>query len=1230
MLVFIAQLELFHIEENYFFSTDEDARQAMRLDGGKVKEVQVHLLLSSRAEMQKVIETARSTTSAFAGITVPQPVQQPMQTSMQQQSMQPSIQQQPQMPQILDQKIKNAHVSPSQPVTLAQTLPLTQNFAMLQSQLLSNQTQQGSATQNPLLTSNSLSGILAQQMYQQHQMQMMSQQQNMPLMTSTSVRHDNYSSTQAKPYATMNPIPMENVIESKESLNNQKLGLIDPYMKRREEELNLKKRSSRSRSRSRERRDRRDRRRSRSRDRGDRSDRSDRRTRHRDRSRSRDRRRRRSREHSRDRSGRDKDRSKRSLEKEERVPGKSFESVKSPDSYRSGSENVDEKKSSLTNLWGNGANQQQPVGILQNFSSFNVPGMKPGANLFQNMYNQPTGNDQPSNQSSSTTDEKRPVSSFEPVMPMLPYGNSYKNDRSANSRSAPSEKENQSCCLRVKNIGTETHYSVLRRFFSGYHIPNDGIKLLNDQYGNRIGEAVVRFQRPEVARAALAKDRTMLNKNMVSCKSISADEYDEEVDSYKPPRGGGFRDQGGFRSGRGGRDGRDEDDYRRYNRGNRFDDDRRRFDDDNRDRFNVGNDNFDNNYISSRDTTKYSTLIIEGLPVETTLDDIKLLFSNYPVVQIIFPKDSNDIHAYVKLQGPEDAQKAVNDAFRIGYKPVFVSTCSDDIFARVAKENKVDVIDGSRKSDPKVINERPIEIHDDEDDDDENDGNGGTGDRGRNVDDDSEENDNSKEMNLNKNELNRSAENTGSMNLGNLSGGKPSGIPSLFDVNIERPNDSVGGAESPPSNFMQGLSSVNTSDPRLNREVGFGGGNVATMTPPAFGMNANISGPGPGMGNMLPSQMGNNSNRNNISGDEKNCVFISNMEYKISEKEVRDWLGTIGLNPKLVYFLKNNRGQSTGSSYCIFDTPGEARRALVKNRLRFNSRTVFVNQIPMERVRQEFPEVDKDLNQGNDDDMAVDDDNDDDNKDDDNDDDENDENRDDNENKNEIEKNIVVNEPKDVKRNEDDIKVVEKKTESPEKPTHKNPFKQKSSVSEERTVQESEPPNNDKSNSNFGGGNMNMMGSGGQMGAGGQMGSGGPMGSSGHMGARGLMDSDIMSRGSIGDNQMGYMNMQSNNMMNSQQDSGDGGSGGGGHYNNNMNFIIELRNVPFKATVEDILQFFNGFPLTPNHVIRRYNDDGTPTGDARVCFNSLVQARKAMERNRCHIMGRPIFLMALR
>lgn len=60
----------------------------MRLDGGRLKEIQVRLFLSSRAEMQEVIETARQTTislmqmqrqpTAVAAACVPPPIPPPI------------------------------------------------------------------------------------------------------------------------------------------------------------------------------------------------------------------------------------------------------------------------------------------------------------------------------------------------------------------------------------------------------------------------------------------------------------------------------------------------------------------------------------------------------------------------------------------------------------------------------------------------------------------------------------------------------------------------------------------------------------------------------------------------------------------------------------------------------------------------------------------------------------------------------------------------------------------------------------------------------------------------------------------------------------------------------------------------------------------------------------------------------------------------------------------------
>ncbi|KAJ8925156.1 hypothetical protein NQ315_001341 [Exocentrus adspersus] len=57
------------------FSTDEDARQAFNRNNGKIKEVQISLMLSSRTEMQRVIEAARA--QSYAAFMQPTPAAVP-------------------------------------------------------------------------------------------------------------------------------------------------------------------------------------------------------------------------------------------------------------------------------------------------------------------------------------------------------------------------------------------------------------------------------------------------------------------------------------------------------------------------------------------------------------------------------------------------------------------------------------------------------------------------------------------------------------------------------------------------------------------------------------------------------------------------------------------------------------------------------------------------------------------------------------------------------------------------------------------------------------------------------------------------------------------------------------------------------------------------------------------------------------------------------------------------
>ncbi|CAH0402912.1 unnamed protein product [Chilo suppressalis] len=111
---------------------------------------------------------------------------------------------------------------------------------------------------------------------------------------------------------------------------------------------------------------------------------------------------------------------------------------------------------------------------------------------------------------------------------------------------------------------------------------------------------------------------------------------------------------------------------------------------------------------------------------------------------------------------------------------------------------------------------------------------------------------------------------------------------------------------------------------------------------------------------------------------------------------------------------------------------------------------------------------------------------------------------------------------------------------------------------------------------------------------------------------------------------------------------GRGGGGGGGFENGRDQIrqeddsdptledfgapgcVVSMENVPFRASIDDILTFFSEFELTQDDVIRRYNERGQPTGDARVAFRTPFDAQRAVKtRHMDTIHDRRINLMIL-
>lgn len=72
---------------------------------------------------------------------------------------------------------------------------------------------------------------------------------------------------------------------------------------------------------------------------------------------------------------------------------------------------------------------------------------------------------------------------------------------------------------------------------------------------------------------------------------------------------------------------------------------------------------------------------------------------------------------------------------------------------------------------------------------------------------------------------------------------------------------------------------------------------------------------------------------------------------------------------------------------------------------------------------------------------------------------------------------------------------------------------------------------------------------------------------------------------------------------------------------------VLMENVPYKAGLDEILEFFDGYDIRTDSVLRRFNDNGTPSGEAKVFFSNPDEAFQAVNEKRgCRIRERTIYL----
>ncbi|KAI8473994.1 MAG: hypothetical protein J3K34DRAFT_518509 [Monoraphidium minutum] len=62
--------------------------------------------------------------------------------------------------------------------------------------------------------------------------------------------------------------------------------------------------------------------------------------------------------------------------------------------------------------------------------------------------------------------------------------------------------------------------------------------------------------------------------------------------------------------------------------------------------------------------------------------------------------------------------------------------------------------------------------------------------------------------------------------------------------------------------------------------------------------------------------------------------------------------------------------------------------------------------------------------------------------------------------------------------------------------------------------------------------------------------------------------------------------------------------------------VVKMKGLPFKANVEDVLKFYQGFTLTNSTVYLKRHADGRLNGEAFVCFENPEEARRACQKDR--------------
>ncbi|XP_075163803.1 uncharacterized protein LOC142236465 [Haematobia irritans] len=195
-------------------------------------------------------------------------------------------------------------------------------------------------------------------------------------------------------------------------------------------------------------------------------------------------------------------------------------------------------------------------------------------------------------------------------------------------------------CIKIMNMCPGTTYSDIRKFCVGLYIPHNGIKMVNDSNGLRVGVAYIQFSKYTCVARALSRNNQILRNRPIVIEAVSEEEFETITDSFHP-------------------DNRD-----RQHSGNRVD-----YHSELSDNYNATPNPFKNHMNGE----PFSVLYIEDIPTLTTEQDIMKMFSSYSLYDILLlssPENRREFVAYVRFSREEDALAAFEDRahHQIGYR----------------------------------------------------------------------------------------------------------------------------------------------------------------------------------------------------------------------------------------------------------------------------------------------------------------------------------------------------------------------------------------------------------------------------------------------------------------------------------------------------------------------------------------------------------------------------------